>query len=215
MPPSPHSASNLTVRYMQIRDIPEVLVIDRASFTPAWPERSYRFELNESPVSFMTVLERREEQPITGLRKFFRQLSGEYDPTEPMSVIVGYGGLWKVEEEAHISTIASHPDYRGNKYGEIVLASMVKRAMALKAGYVVLEVRVSNIVAQNLYKKYGFEIRGVKKGYYHHDKEDAYDMRIEFDDAALAKVETLYEALQQKVPFTDNYSDTLHPRLNK
>lgn len=205
----------LTVRYMQIRDIPEVLVIDRASFIPAWPERSYRFELNESQVSYMVVLERREEQPITGLRKFFRQLSGEYDPTEQMPIIVGYGGLWKIEEEAHISTIASHPEYRGNKYGEIVLASMVKRAMALKAGYVVLEVRVSNIVAQNLYKKYGFDIRGVKKGYYHHDKEDAYDMRLEFNEASLAKVEALYAELQKKVAFQNDYSDTLHPRLKK
>ncbi|MEL6527497.1 MAG: hypothetical protein AAFQ07_17485, partial [Chloroflexota bacterium] len=102
MPASPIFANMLTVRYMQIRDIPEVLVIDRASFTPAWPERSYRFELNESQVSYMVVLERREEQPITGLRKFFRQLSGEYDPTEQMPIIVGYGGLWKIEEEAHI-----------------------------------------------------------------------------------------------------------------
>lgn len=203
------------VRYMRVRDIPEVMVIDRASFTPPWPERSYRFEINESQVSYMTVLERKEAHPITGLRKLWRQLGGDYDPTEPMMVVVGYGGLWKIEEEAHISTIASHPDYRGHKYGEILLASMVKRAIVLGAEYVVLEVRVSNTVAQNLYKKYGFEIRGVKKGYYHHDKEDAYDMWLDLTDDSMVQVNALYKQLQRKVRFLNYYSETPHPRLKK
>ena len=36
-----------------------------------------------------------------------------------------------------------------------------------------LEVRVSNITAQNLYRKLGFEERGIRKGYYTDTHEDA------------------------------------------
>lgn len=207
--------SNLTVRYMETGDISEVMYIDEESFSPPWPERSYRFELNESQVSFMLVLEKLEEQPVTGLRKILSNLRGSSTTFIQKSVIVAYGGLWKIAEEAHISTIASHPDYRGNKYGEIILVSMIKRAIALNADYIVLEVRVSNEVAQALYNKYGFEIHSIKKNYYHHDKEDAYDMRLELTEEAIAHVNNLSDMLCTHVPYKDWYSNTPHPRLGR
>ena len=156
------SATELTLRYMDVPDLPTVVDIDAASFKPAWPERSYRFEINESQVSYMAVLEKLEEQAVTGLRRLLKSIQGKQTNTEARPMIVAYGGLWKIAEEAHISTIASHPDYRGQKYGEIVLAGMIGKAIMLGADYVVLEVRVSNEVAQKLYTKYGFTVEGVK-----------------------------------------------------
>ncbi|MEM9954934.1 MAG: ribosomal protein S18-alanine N-acetyltransferase [Chloroflexota bacterium] len=207
--------STLTVRYMQLADIPEVMEIDHASFKPPWPERSYRFELNESQVSYMVVLEQLEERELTGWKRIMNSLTGNLDTVEKQPVIVGYGGLWKIAEEAHISTIASHPDYRGKKYGEILLASMVQRAIYLKAEYIVLEVRVSNTVAQRLYRKYGFETQGVKKDYYHHDLEDAYDMRLFLTDDNIQRVKQLVGKLCNHISYKDRYANTLHPRLGR
>src|SRR5215204_345025 len=147
--------SDLTLRHMQVADISQVVMIDELSFTAPWPERSYRFEINESNVSYMVVLEQPAQRPATGLRRWWNTLLGNHS-SEESCVIVGYGGLWKIAEEAHISTVATHPDYRGQKFGEIMLAGMLRRAIALNAAYVVLEVRVTNEVAQNLYHKYGF-----------------------------------------------------------
>jgi len=209
------SENSLTVRYMQIQDIPDVMEIDSASFKPPWPERSYRFELNESQVSYMVILEKTEQHEVTGWRRLMNSLRGAENEVESRQVIVGYGGLWKIAEEAHVSTIASHPDYRGQKFGEILLASMVKRAIVLKAGYVVLEVRVSNRVAQALYTKYGFTIHGVKKDYYHHDREDAYDMRLDLTSENIEHVRQLCKTLEAKVSYKDWYSNTPHPRLGR
>jgi [ribosomal protein S18]-alanine N-acetyltransferase len=206
----------LTLRYMRPRDVPEVIAIDRASFTPAWPTSSYNFEVNESHCSYMVVLEAQEQQPLSGLRRWLSRMQGWDNPTEVQRMVVGYGGLWKIGEEAHISTIASHPAYRGRGYGEVVLNAMLQRALDLGATYTVLEVRVSNIVAQNLYKKYGFSIAGTKKDYYHNNKEDAYDMRLQLtSEQTHAALKTLYDAIQSKLKFSDDYSFTPHPRLGQ
>jgi ribosomal-protein-alanine N-acetyltransferase len=207
------SSPDLTLRYMDNPDLPEVVAIDDASFKPAWPERSYRFEIHESQVSYMAVLEKLEEREVSGFKRLLNSLQGKNQEKEAKPVIVAYGGLWKIADEAHISTIASHPDYRGKKYGEIVLAGMIGRAILLGAAYIVLEVRVSNDVAQKLYQKYGFTIEGVKPKYYHHDNEDAYDMRLVLSNEAIANYRKLYAKLAPR--FRDWYSETPHPRLGR
>lgn len=204
--------TDLNLRYMKVADVSQVVEIDNASFKPAWPERSYRFEINESQVSYMQVLEKCENRPVTGFKRILNSLRGQ-DDMEAQPVIVGYGGLWKIADEAHISTIASHPEYRGLKYGEILLVGMIGRSIALDAGYVVLEVRVSNEVAQALYHKYDFKIHGVKPEYYHHDREDAYDMRLELTEATIHAFRQRYDRLMRQAPFSDNYSHVSHPRL--
>lgn len=205
----------LRLRYMQIKDIPDVMDIDHVAFIPPWPERSYRFEINESQISYMVVLEKVEQREITGWRRLVNNWRGNEVEHESQALIVAYGGLWKIADESHISTIASHPDYRGNKFGEIILAGMIKRAIILKAEYMVLEVRMSNTIAQELYKKYGFIEHGVKKNYYHHDKEDAYDLRLDLNRDNIEHVNKLIKALSKKVDYSDRYSNTLHPRLKR
>ena len=132
-------------------------------------------------------------------------------PTEP-GAIVGYGGLWKIEGEAHVSTIATHPDWRGHGFGEILLAGMFGKALRLNAEFIVLEVRVSNAVAQSLYRKYGFCRFGRKKNYYRNDKEDAWDMRVALTQEARPRFEQLYDKLRLQHGFQDNYSFVSHPR---
>lgn len=212
---APLPPDKLVLRYMTVRDIDQVCVIDEASFRPAWPAHSYRHEINESLISFMVVLETVQRVMVSGWRAWLKRWQGDPTTAVLQPVIVGYGGLWKVEQEAHISTIASHPDHRGKKYGELLLVAMLKRAIMLGAGYVVLEVRVSNAIAQALYRKYGFEIHGVKKNYYHHDREDAYDMRLDLSPQTIALIDARYQALLQSHPFDDHYSQVLHPRLGR
>jgi len=79
-------------------------------------------------------------------------------------------------DEAPISTIAVAPAFRRQGLGEMLLLRMVDEAQKKKAAMVTLEVRVSNIVAQALYEKYGFETQGKRIRYYSDNGEDAYIM---------------------------------------
>jgi ribosomal-protein-alanine N-acetyltransferase len=92
--------------------------------------------------------------------------------------VVGFAGMWMMVDEAHVSTIASHPDWRGRSVGELLLLSLLREGQRRQAIFATLEVRVTNIVAQNLYRKYGFEEVGRRKRYYHDNGEDALIMTV-------------------------------------
>src|SRR5688572_33373842 len=99
---------------MRTDDIPQVVEIDRLSFALPWSARSYVFEVTDNTSSHMAVLERLDEQPKSGgIIGALRRLSG----LQPNTTVIGYGGFWFIEGEAHISTIATHPDYRGKGWG--------------------------------------------------------------------------------------------------
>ncbi len=199
---------NLTLRYMTLADIPQVVYIDRTSFGAPWSPRSYAYEINESSYSHMLVLDYTSEiNTASRLQRLWQRVSGT--GRKMQSRIVGYGGLWRVMEEAHISTIASHPDWRGHHFGEIMLAAMIRKALLLQASYIVLEVRVSNATAQNLYHKYQFNTVAVKRKYYRDNGEDAYDMRIEFDAEKRETYTRRFMELQGKHQFKDLYT-TVH-----
>ena len=201
---------SLTLRYMRLSDIPEVTAIDRMAFDPAWSARSYQYEITESHYSHMVVLEHADDKPLSNWRRIMGNFGviPDYETT-----VVGYGGLWRIIDEAHISTIATHPNVRGRGWGEILLAGMLRRALTLDAAYVVLEVRVSNTVAQNLYHKYGFEVVGTKPNYYHSNNEDAYDMRLEMTTIPnyRATFEARFQELIERHDFTDLYTDVEAP----
>ncbi|MEA2572890.1 MAG: [ribosomal protein S18]-alanine N-acetyltransferase [Chloroflexia bacterium] len=90
--------------------------------------------------------------------------------------VVGYAGLWLMVDEGHVTTIGVHPDHRGKGAGELLFMGLVDIAAEMKAARVTLEVRVSNLPAQALYRKYGLEVAGVRKRYYSDNGEDAYIM---------------------------------------
>ena len=210
---------SLTLRYMQLTDIKQVAAIDQSCFKPPWSRDSYVFEINESRVSHMVVLARQLYQPPSArerqngwLSNLSDMLRGNSHSRNGRGAIVGYGGLWKIEGEAHISTIATHPNHRGNGFGEILLAGMFGKALRLNAEFIVLEVRVSNEIAQSLYQKYGFSRFGRKRNYYSSDKEDAWDMRVTLDRETRRRFSQLYDDLQEKHGFHDTYSWKARPR---
>ncbi len=200
----------LTLRYMRLPDIPEVAAIDQMSFDPSWSARSYQFEVNESTYSYMVVLDYDDAKPKGGWRRLVPALNGNHSGD---GHIVGYGGLWNIMDEAHVSTIATHPDYRGRGWGEILLAGMIGRAIRLDAAYMILEVRVSNVTAQNLYLKYGFKTVTTKPKYYHSNNEDAYEMRLNLDHRYYrAHFEERFAKLIEHHALIDHYTDGEPPR---
>lgn len=87
--------------------------------------------------------------------------------------LCGYSGFWLIGEEAHITTLAVHPDLRRQYIGERLLINDVREANRSGANWMTLEVRVSNDSAQQLYYKYGFKSLGLRRNYYQDNSEDA------------------------------------------
>lgn len=114
---------------------------------------------------------------------FYGELANElahyYSVLDINDVLIGYAGSWQVLDEAHITTIAVHPDYKRKKIGEALLVRIIEDCMKNEIKYITLEVRVSNTPAINLYEKYGFKSLGTRKGYYQNNNEDALIMWTE------------------------------------
>ncbi len=176
---------HVILRRMLLSDIEPVVELDHLSFPTPWPARTYRWEITNHDRSTMLVLE--QGPPLgpsangSGLRNWLKQrLAG----TQAAAPLLGFSGMWYIAGEAHVSTIGVHPEWRGRKLGELLLWGMVRRAIQQGADMITLEVRVTNHVAQNLYRKYGLEVMGRRRGYYRDNGEDAYMMGINQLDAA-------------------------------
>jgi ribosomal-protein-alanine N-acetyltransferase len=103
---------------------------------------------------------------------------------ERRSAVVGYGGLWLMMDEAHVTSVAVRPAFRGRGLGELLMLSLFGMALRLNARYVTLEVRVSNSVARALYQKLGFRQTGIRPRYYTDNNEDAVIMSSELLSSA-------------------------------
>ena len=158
---------------MQLRDVAEVMEIERLSFPSPWSARAYRYELQENNLSHYLVA--RPRRPLAkkepGFWAGLRRSLGVEAPPEVN--ILGYGGFWLMMGEAHISTIAVRPEWRQRGIGELLLVAMLELAVELGGDLATLEVRVSNVAAQGLYQKYGFAKVGVRPHYYRDRGEDA------------------------------------------
>jgi ribosomal-protein-alanine N-acetyltransferase len=157
---------------MELSDIPQVAVIDRLSFPQPWSEQSYRFELQDNANAhfFVALAAGRNSQ---GLTPWWQRVLGQ----RPPRTVIGYAGFWLVVDEAHINTIAIHPEWRRRGLGEQLLVTLLDRARALSARTATLEVRVSNLAAQQLYHKRHFEEVG-RRPHYYRDGEDAILMTV-------------------------------------
>jgi ribosomal-protein-alanine N-acetyltransferase len=145
---------SVSIRRMMLEDIPTVHAIDMLSFSLPWPERSFQFELTENPVS----------------RGWVAESDGRL-----AAMLV----LWLIVDEAHIATIATHPDFRRQGIGERLMVEALLAARVEGASRAFLEVRASNLGALAMYKKYGFVIVGVRPKYYKNNNEDAILMNLE------------------------------------
>lgn len=162
---------NLLIRKMTLEDIPAVIQLDHVSFSLPWPERSFRFEVTDNPASRCWVAE------------IDRRIAG---------MVVA----WLFVNEVHIATIATHPDFRRLGIGSRLLSHTLLQALEEGARSSFLEVRESNLAAQELYRKFGYEEAGRRRRYYRDNDEDAILMSLEpltrdhlilDDDAAAGK----------------------------
>jgi ribosomal-protein-alanine N-acetyltransferase len=159
-----------TVEPMTLADIDQVMEIERASFPLPWSARAYRYEIAENQHSTMLVV-----RPAVGTGGPFARLALHLGLITPHPLL-GYAGFWLLVDEAHIFTIAVHPEWRGQGLGELLLFSLLEHGMKVGGLRATLEVRVSNRVALELYHKYGFELVSRRKRYYSDNNEDAYIM---------------------------------------
>jgi ribosomal-protein-alanine N-acetyltransferase len=194
-------------------DIEHVQAIERRSFTTTWSANTYRHELRH-PSNSRYIVGRAsttpppprnaDQQARRGLlASLFPSIFGAQPlPAASPFPIVGYGGLWLSVDEGHITTIAVAPEYRGRGIGELILNGLIDQGMLINADMLTLEVRVSNLVAQQLYLKYGFKAAGTRPRYYTDNGEDALIMWTEsihapaYQERLHALRERLFERLR-------------------
>ncbi len=141
------------IRKMTLEDVPAVIDLDHKSFSLPWPERSFRFEVTENPAS----------------RCWVAELDGK---------VVGMTVVWLIVDEAHVATIATHPDFRRQGIAKNLLAHALRRLIDEGARSSFLEVRESNFAAQEMYRKFGYEETGRRRRYYSDNDEDAILMNL-------------------------------------
>ncbi|MFE1745323.1 ribosomal protein S18-alanine N-acetyltransferase [Coleofasciculus sp. H7-2] len=156
-----------------------VVELDQLCFGQLWTLDGYKREL-ESPNSDLLVIEEvsGKERVISQSTQYGREnfaptaLSTEGDSPLERS-LVGIGCLWAILEEAHITILGVHPNYRGQGLGQALLYALLKKAWKRRLEWATLEVRASNRPAQSLYEKFGFQEVGRRRRYYKDTGEDA------------------------------------------
>ena len=144
----------IQVDYMQESDLPAVMEIERSSFSCPWEEASFREGLRQGNRYVYFLVIRHHQDPIA------------------------YINFWVVEDDAHIANFAVSPDYRNKGIGKYLFAESLAYIRNLGGDHVSLEVRVSNIPAQHLYRQFGFRIVGIREKYYMDNREDAYVFQL-------------------------------------
>ena len=144
----------IELRRMQLKDVPEVVEIDRSSFTLPWTERSFKYEIEENRAARCWVMTVDESVA---------------------SMLV----LWMILDEAHIATIATHPSFRRRGFAKQMLAKSLISAREEGALKALLEVRARHMVAQKIYCDIGFVEVGRRPMYYRDNGEDAVLMTME------------------------------------
>ena len=142
---------NIRIGECEEGDMREIMAIERDSFPCPWSENIFRSEMTN---------------PIA------RMLVGRLDPL-PGKPVAGYVVYWRVADEMHLHNIAVRKDQRRKRVAFFLLREAIRASQSEGARWVTLEVRRSNLPAQNLYEKFGFSVKGVRPGYYSDTGEDA------------------------------------------
>ncbi|MEK4626955.1 MAG: ribosomal protein S18-alanine N-acetyltransferase [Solibacillus sp.] len=144
------------VRYrkMEIGDVEAVYAIELATFPTPWTLDSFYYEMTENQFSHYLVAE------------------------DESGKIIGFCGIWLVIDAAQITNVAVIESVRGQGIGEALMREAIRISKEANMDVMSLEVRVTNTVAQNLYRKLGFQDGGIRKGYYTDNQEDALVMWV-------------------------------------
>ena len=162
----------LELREMRVEDLQQVAVLDRLSFADPWPQGSFEYELKASKHSLCLVVE---------------------DPKAPEGEnVVAALVIWLIVDEAHIATIAVHPDYRHRGIGRGLLAEGLLQAVQRGAVKSLLEVRSGNAEALHLYYGFGYKAVGLRPNYYQAEREDA--LLLDLDPLDLENLRNLKQS---------------------
>ena len=169
------------IRRLLEADLDQVLEIEPVAFgSKHWSHQSFLTELANAGGTYFCAVEPEE------------------------ATVCGYSGYWLIGDEAHITTLAVHPDYRRLGIGELLLINDIHSAQKAAAKCMTLEVRVSNQPAKELYYKYGFKSMGLRRKYYQDNNEDALvlwteDITSEEFQATLQKCIAGWEGKRERV----------------
>ena len=145
-------------RSMTVDDVEAVYGIELEAFTLPWTKESFTYEMTENQNAHYVVADHHQ----FGL--------------------VGYCGMWVIVDECHITNVAVTNNMRGKGIGEGLMREAIRVSKELGVVHMTLEVRVSNTIAQNLYRKLGFVEGGIRKNYYTDNFEDALVMWVNLND---------------------------------
>ena len=183
------------IRPLREGDILQSAEIEREAFPTLFPPTSFRRELKNRLAGYLVAVrngvheanEWRASQVSGEMEERARRgpfhtlvvdaLNGwtgrNGETAQAEDFITGFVGTWYMADDAHIVSVGVRSGYRGRGIGELLLIAAIEQAMARRANVATLEVRPSNKIARNLYRKYGFTERGVRKAYYADNREDA------------------------------------------
>lgn len=147
----------ITYRRMTAADVDAVYAIELATFPTPWTLDSFHYEMRENQYAHYIVAEDEME-------------------------IIGFCGMWLVIDAAQITNVAVVESARGKGIGEALMKEAIRVAREAEMEVMSLEVRVTNVVAQNLYRKLGFQNGGIRKGYYTDNGEDALVMWVNINE---------------------------------
>ncbi len=136
------------IRRMTVNDVDQVYDIERRSHTAPWSKMTFQREVIGSHHNTCLVAEMGER-------------------------IVGFTCMYHILEEGHITNIAVDAAYQNRGVATRLLLAAIDYARGRGVKYMTLEVRKSNTKAQHLYIKFGFRMKGIRKGYYTDNYEDA------------------------------------------
>lgn len=135
------------IRELNEGDIDQVYAIECENFAQPWTRQALLGEIASDRSHYLVAVEEEE--------------------------VIGYIGFWKIFDEGHITNIAVKKSWHGKGIGSSLVEGMLSLGNGLGIDSYTLEVRVGNYPAIALYKKYGFESAGIRKGFYDLPKEDA------------------------------------------
>ncbi len=145
----------MQIRAMAAADIAAIVILEEKIFACPWSEQAFIEELGNQLAHYYLLIVEDE--------------------------IVAYLGYWQILDEAHITNIAVAPEQRRKGYASYLLTSVLEMMKKENLQSITLEVRASNVAAQNLYSQFGFQFAGKRKGYYADNKEDAYIMWLHYN----------------------------------
>jgi ribosomal-protein-alanine N-acetyltransferase len=139
----------IELRNLRLRDLAAIERIERRSYPTPWSRSMFAGELTKSSSVCL----------------------GAYD--SDTDALVGYLIISRYVDAWHVMNVAVAPEYRSRGIATKLLEHLFERTAGDgRRGYT-LEVRVSNNSAIRLYEKLGFKARGIRRGYYTDNREDA------------------------------------------